>query len=44
MEDLRETVAVEAAASSVELVSFEEMETLEQSFAVSTDSTAPSAS
>ena len=32
-------VTVEAAASAVEMVSFSEMETLEQSFAVSTDST-----
>jgi hypothetical protein len=37
-------VSVEAAASSLELVSFSDMETLEESFAVSTDSQAPAAS
>lgn len=37
-------VTVEAAASSLELVSFAEMETLEESFAVSTDTNAPASS
>lgn len=35
----KDEITVEAAASSMELVSFSEVETLEQSFAVSTDTT-----
>jgi hypothetical protein len=37
---MNEKITVAAAASSVEMVSFSEIETLEESFAVSTNSTA----
>jgi len=37
---MNKTITVAAAASSVEMVSFAEIETLEESFAVSTDSQA----